>query len=171
MATVVNIMDFAPALDESSKAVADDIEETIHTVVFAVNHRLLGPDAACSHPVWFRLAPDFIADPEYPARDVTQTLPVSLGDDGSKTFVVGRSRLQAMFRLIVDAYPDYQMMAKEISTTVHERARWAISYVTLDSFGSPPGVVRPSLGVFEWKQIDGRWLMTKYEGMAGIAPE
>lgn len=128
---------------------------------------------AHSHPVWFRLAHDFTAEPEYPpmARDGTQTLPLRLGEDGSKSVVVGRNRLQAMFRRIIEAYPDYKMRIKAIAKTVHERARWAISYVTMESLGSMPGVVRPSLGVFEWKQIDGRWLISRYEGMAGLTPE
>ncbi|KAF2166515.1 hypothetical protein M409DRAFT_54855 [Zasmidium cellare ATCC 36951] len=158
--------------DESSKAIEQYMAETIHLVVWAVNNRYLGSDSGNtktnSHTVWDRFTDDFNAEPEFlsaaVARDLTQPLPLSLGDDGFKTYVIGRDRVQEMFRHLVDAYPDYRMKANDLSTTVHEKARWAISYVSMETFDLPPGVIRHSLGVFEWKKIGGKWLMSKYEG-------
>ncbi|KAK4500255.1 hypothetical protein PRZ48_008444 [Zasmidium cellare] len=158
-----------PAVDESSRSIEQYISETVHLITWAINNRYLGSDSgttkANSHPVWDRVADDFNAEPEYlaaaVARDLSQAFPLNLSDDGFKTYVIGRDRVQEMFRRLVDAYPGYQIKAKDISTTVHEKARWAISYVTMETYDLPPGVVRHSLGVFEWKRIGGKWLLTK----------
>lgn len=166
----------ASASDRSTKEIADYIEETVHAITDAVNQRDLEPHSTeDSDSVWNRFTDDFGAEPEYLSTATIQhnqksehPLPLKMSEGDFKLSVVGPERLKELFRRFVDVYPDYRMRVTDVSTEVHEKARWAISYVSMETTDMPPGVTRPSVGVFEWKMIKGKWLLSKYEGMAGI---
>lgn len=166
----------------TGESIEESMERIVHGIVWAVNERHLGSWSPTTgtfepdhHSIWKSIADDFNAEPEYLSsateREHQQPLPLKLSEGGSKISVVGRERVQEMFRRIADVFPDYRMRAVDVSTTVHEKARWAISYVSMETYEMPPGVVRQSLGVFEWKLMNAQWLLCKYQGMVGIAPE
>ncbi|KAF2167993.1 hypothetical protein M409DRAFT_21440 [Zasmidium cellare ATCC 36951] len=141
---------------ERKQEIEEYILETIDAIVDHVNRRAWTQDSNS----------EYLATAT--ANDVKQTLILEKSIEDSKLSVVGCSKsLQNLFRQFISAYPSYRLRVTDVSTRVHEDAGWAISYVGMETADMPPGVVRGSMGIFEWKVVERNWLLDKYRGILG----
>lgn len=89
-------------------------------------------------------------------------------DDGARHSGHNLQTFLQLQRETSEQFPQYHMKITGISSDVEEQKGMGRVFTTLEVTGIPPGVVRQSMVMSEYKLLDGRWLCTRSVGVRGV---
>lgn len=123
------------------------LEAVASGFVEALNNREFDRDS----PAWKYLAPVFKAGPLPPLIEKKI---------GTEDYLKHLSEM-------CEAYPEWKLRVVDQDTHQNYKKDFALVYTNVENHGVPPGIVWQSVGISEFQEFDGEWLVVGYKGFAG----
>ncbi|KAF2166507.1 hypothetical protein M409DRAFT_23145 [Zasmidium cellare ATCC 36951] len=110
-------------------------------------------------PVRRYIAPEFTCEPVFRPCATDQDISQGLCD------------LEEYIKMCRSVLPAMQTEIVDVVTDVDVRHGRAASFTTFRTVGVPEGVVRHSVGRFQWRRIQGEWKLTSHMSARGMEVE